>query len=96
MLLARRLLFWADAQPTNRRIMTAWMDGTNIHRLTVAGQPAVTSMTVDEQLHRLYWADSNSRTIMSINIDGTDLKTLLRVSSFRGIVNSLSVFKVCR
>lgn len=88
------LMFWANTRTSNGAIMTAWMDGTNIRSLISQGSPMVTCMAVDEQHHRLYWADSASFALMSSNVDGTDVKTLLHLYSYNGIINSLSVFKV--
>ena len=84
-------MFWANEQPIRRRIMTAWMDGTNIKSILNVDLP-VTYLTVDEQYHQLYWGDSYS--IFSANLDGTNMKRLLNRFSFSGQINSLSVYKV--
>ena len=78
----------------NAKIERANMDGTDNKILVKAGIQMPTTITVDPNENKIYWADVMKETVEMINMDGTGRKVLLSIpNGIWGTISSLAVFE---
>ncbi|ESO88406.1 hypothetical protein LOTGIDRAFT_126149, partial [Lottia gigantea] len=73
-------MYWADWSADNPRICSSWMDGNNGSIKTIVNGSDIerpTGLTVDIELERLFWTDSNKIVIMSADLSGNNRKVLV-------------------
>ncbi|KAJ8981147.1 hypothetical protein NQ317_013812, partial [Molorchus minor] len=82
-------MYWSEWGTTNS-IKKATMEGTNQVKLISTVRPA-TSLTLDYETKRLYWAEKDTPAIMSLDLDGNDQREVIKEHIFEPV--GLTLYK---
>ena len=66
-----------DPETSTRSILSANLDGSNLHTVVAGLSSAIWGMDLDSVNHKLYWGTSDTREIQRANLDGTGIQTVL-------------------
>ena len=80
-----RTKYWTkNSFSDNCTIWTAGMDGTDPH-VAVSGLKLPYGIAIDLNMSRLYWTEEDMDRIQSANLDGSDTRTIVKLSGPQGI-----------
>ncbi|KAK3597987.1 hypothetical protein CHS0354_042340 [Potamilus streckersoni] len=90
-------MYWTDWSDSNPRIVKAYMDGQpNSVKVIVNGTERLqfpNGITIDFQTERLYWTDAGLDRIMSCDMDGWNVTTILSGTSYVPHPYSIGIYK---
>ena len=72
-------MYWTRSFGGETLVATGGMDGSNPRNL-VAGTGQASSIQIDLQNRRLYWANRSNKTIQSSSLNGDDVVTIHKLS----------------
>ncbi|KAL3886575.1 hypothetical protein ACJMK2_026559 [Sinanodonta woodiana] len=90
-------MYWTDWSDSNPRINKAYMDGQpNSLKVIVNGTTRLqfpNGITIDFQTERLYWTDAGLDRIMSCDVDGSNITTILSGTYYTPHPYSIGIYK---
>ena len=78
----RRLLFWTSVG-RRQQIESSLLDGTSRRTLVSAGLSSLSSLTVDSDTRRVFWADAGRRRVEWADYDGSERRGVVAVAEGR-------------
>ena len=72
-----RVMYWPSFKRNASSIWKSGMDGSSPSKL-VAGLFNPYGIVIDFQMSKLFWADADTSKIQSSNLDGSDVRTIIR------------------